>query len=274
MTVWRALLLGLVVICLLGASAPEQRVIRLVTLEYPPYEFQGKNGPSGIAVELVREVFRRMEQPYSIDILPWGRAIREVETGRYDGIFTIYKTPQRLAFLDYSDEMLIEQSIALFTLRKNNIHFDGRLNSLAPYRVGVMHKVSYGKEIDMALKRGVFENVVTTDTGRRSFELLLADRVEVVVINRLGALEIIKQLGIEDLVAEVPSYRYEIPSYIAFSKVRALDKTRLEVEQALREIKKDGTYDKILQEYLKHYNKEQSIYDTSPQTGKAVEERS
>jgi polar amino acid transport system substrate-binding protein len=270
----RALLHFFALLCLLGASLPEERVIKLLTLEYPPYEFQGKNGPSGIAVELVREVFKRMEQPYTIEILPWGRAIREVETGRYDGIFTIYKTPQRLTFLDYVDEVLIDQSIALFTLRKNNIHFDGRLNSLAPYRIGVMHKVSYGAEIDKAIRTGVFESVVTTDTGRRSFELLLAGRVEVVIINKLGALEIIKQLGIEELVAEVPSYRYEIPSFIAFSMAKALDKTRLEVEQTLREIKKDGTYDKILQEYLKHYNKEESIYDTSPQTGKDVEERS
>jgi polar amino acid transport system substrate-binding protein len=270
----KVFLQALMLLCLVLSGQSYCRTIRLATLEYPPYEFQGAEDASGIAVELIKEAFTRIDQPYTIQFLPWGRAIREVRNGRIDGIFTIYKTPEREQFMSYSDEVLINQSISLFALKSNKIHYSGRINSLAAYRIGVMRKVSYGAQIDEALNNGVFENIVTTDTGIKNFKLLLADRVDLVISNRLGGMEIIKQLGIEDLVYQVPSYSYEIPSYIAFSKLSPLSSIKGQLDGALRQMKEDGTYKKIISEYLKHYRNEESIYDTSPQSGKEVEERS
>ncbi|WP_440055787.1 substrate-binding periplasmic protein [Pseudoalteromonas sp. T1lg65] len=249
------------------------RVVKLVTLEYPPYEFQGAQDASGIAVELVREAFNRIEQPFTIQFMPWGRAIREIKTGRVDGIFTIYRTPSREEFMVFSDEVLIQQSISIFARKSNQIEFGGRVESLSSYRIGVVRKVSYGAELDEAINTGLFENIVTTDSGMNSFKLLLADRVDIVLSNRLGGMEIIKQLGIENEVYRVPSYAYDIPSYIAFSKQRPSHNLKQQVDAALRQMKEDGTYEKIILEYLKHYNNEKSIYDTSPLPGKKVEER-
>ncbi|BBN83856.1 hypothetical protein PA25_38410 [Pseudoalteromonas sp. A25] len=252
---------ALIVVLLFASSilAPniQARVINLVTLEYPPYEFQGAQDASGIAVEIIREAFARIDQPINIQFLPWGRAIREVKAGRVDGIFTIYKTPERETFMDYSQEVLIQQSITFFALKSHPIYYDGRIASLSPYRIGIVRKVSYGEEIDKAIRSGTLENLVTTDTGINSFKLLLADRVDVVVSNQLGGIEILKRLGIEDKVVSLPSYAYDIPSYIAFSKSKKLGAMRKRIDIALRDMKEDGTYKKIVEEYLKHYREHQ-----------------
>ncbi|NOU50464.1 transporter substrate-binding domain-containing protein [Pseudoalteromonas sp. JBTF-M23] len=249
------------------ASNAQARIINLVTLEYPPYEFQGAQDASGIAVEIVQEAFSRIDQPINIVFMPWGRAIREVKAGRVDGIFTIYKTPERETFMDYSQEILIEQSISFFALKSQPIYFSGRIASLSPYRIGIVRKVSYGEEIDNAIQSGTLENLVTTDTGINSFKLLLADRVDVVISNQLGGFEILKRLGIEGKVQPIPSYSYEIPSYIAFSKNKKLESIKKRVEVALRDMKEDGTYQKIVDEYLKHYREHQPKPFNSPELG-------
>ena len=252
----------------------QARVIKLVTLEYPPYEFQGAQDASGIAVELVREAFKRIDQPFSIQFLPWGRAIREIKNGRVDGIFTIYKTPEREAFMDYSDEVLIEQSITIFTLHSNQINFDGQLASLAPYSIGVVRKVSYGEEIDRAIQGGMLRKLVTTDTGLNSFKLLLAGRVDVVFSNQLGGLEIVKQLGVEDKVHQLQSYTFDIPSFIAFSKNRGLKEVKNKLDIALRDMKEDGVYHKIVNRYLKRYKETKLQLLKVPQSSSVMVESS
>ncbi|OHU85053.1 MULTISPECIES: substrate-binding periplasmic protein [Pseudoalteromonas] len=255
---------------LLWPLAAQERVIRLVTLEYPPYEFQGAQDASGIAVEIVREAFGRIDQPFSIQFLPWGRAIREVKNGRVDGIFTIYKTPERETFMSYSKEVLVQQSIGFFARKEYPIYFDGRIASLSPYRIGIVRKVSYGEEIDAALAKGVLENIVTTDTGINSFKLLLADRVDVVISNQLGGLEILKQLGIEDKIRQVPSYDYDIPSYIAFAKEPYLEGVKQRLDIAIRAMKEDGSYQKIIAEYLQHYRSIKPVISTPVGSAQSV----
>ena len=231
----------------------QARKITLVTLEYPPYVFQSNRGPTGIAVDLVREAFNRIDTPFSVQVLPWGRAIREIRNGRADGIFTIYRTPEREAFMDYSDEVLIEQSIALFSLSGQPIDFDGSVSSLAPYSIGIVRKVSYGAEIDTAIQEGLLKNLVTANSGVNSFKLLTAKRVDVVISNQLGGLEIMKHLDIEDKVSQLPFYSYDIPSFIAFSKKGALETIKQQIDMALQDMKNDGTYQRIVGRYLKRY---------------------
>ncbi|CAM4131362.1 substrate-binding periplasmic protein [Pseudoalteromonas byunsanensis] len=263
--VFAVLLLGLI-----SSAFSQERVIRLVTLEYPPYEFQGTQDARGIAVDIVREAFDRIDQPFSIQFLPWGRAIREVKNARVDGIFTIYKTPERETFMSYSNEVLVQQSIGFFALKDHQIYFDGRIASLSPYRIGIVRKVSYGEEIDLALAKGVLENIVTTDTGINSFKLLLADRVDVVISNQLGGLEILKQLGLEDKIHQVPSYAYDIPSYIAFGKEPYLEGIKQRLDMAIRAMKEDGSYQKIIADYLQHYRSVQPARNTPVESEQGV----
>ncbi|WP_077600075.1 substrate-binding periplasmic protein [Salinivibrio kushneri] len=103
------LLLGM--IGLVHAATP---TVRLVTLEYPPYIQTSDGSLDGVAVRVVRQTFSKLGYEVEIEVLPWARALYQVRTGLADGIFTIFKTPEREAFLDYSQQVLFQQGIRLF----------------------------------------------------------------------------------------------------------------------------------------------------------------
>lgn len=81
-----------------------------MTLHYPPYIYEESGSLKGVAVEIIQEVFSRMNQPINISVLPWARAIKQIQSNQADGIFTIYKTEDREKFVDFSLEPLLNLS--------------------------------------------------------------------------------------------------------------------------------------------------------------------
>ncbi len=240
------LLLLLSVSISVTAAAP----LQLVTLQYPPYEYLEGNKVKGLAVEIVKETFKRMNQPIEITLLPWARAINYIEQGKADAIFTAYKTPEREQFADYSHEVLIPQTISLFVKKGQSISFDGNLKKLSSYSIGVVNKVSYGPSVDSAIKSGLLPNIQLVSTGELNFKKLLLGRMDIVVSNKYGAWNILKKLKKSDQIEELTPEIQSIPSYMAFSKKRKLSALRDKFDRTLKALKKDGTYEKIIEEYF------------------------
>lgn len=222
--------------------------LELVTLQYPPYQYEENGQTKGMVVEIVKEVFRRMQQPINITLMPWARSIKMIEAGTADAIFTAYKTAERETFADYSRVVLMPQTVSLFVLKDANIKFDGDLQKLASYSFGVVNKVSYGDIFDNAVKNKLIKTPDATYTGEQNIEKLLAKRFDILVSNRYGALDILRHKDAMDKVRELIPEVQAIPSYIAFSKKRDLDLVREKFDEILLEIKKDGTYEKIIHE--------------------------
>lgn len=235
---------------LIIANTANAKVLELVTLQYPPYAYQAQGEVKGIAVELIQEAFRRMKQPINITVLPWARAIYRIEQGDSDAIFTIYKTKERVVFADYSNEILIPQSMALFVRKDSPIVFDGQLSHLAHYRFGAVRKVSYGDIFDQAVANDQILQPDITDSGEQNMMKLLQGRFDILVSNKLGALHILQQMGQTEKVSMLSPEIETIPSYIAFSKKNNLQVMRDQFDVALREMKRDGSYAKIVNRHL------------------------
>ena len=237
----------LVLLCLLSALASAgERPLELVTLQYPPYQYQDGAEVSGVAVDIVREAFRRMGRPVHISIYPWGRSLAMAESGQADAIFTLYKTPEREARLDYSRQVLMPQEVSLFVLRDSLIRFDGRLSQLAGYRFGVVRAVSYGAIFDAAARQGGIRIAETAASGEQNMEKLLARRFDILISNRLGARDIIRRQHAEALVRELKPPVEQIPSYIAFASKPELAGMRDRFDAALETMKRDGSYGRLV----------------------------
>ncbi len=81
--------------------------LNLVTSTLPPFAYMEDEKLKGVAVKIVKMVFKEMKQDISIEVMPWARAILYVKEGKRDAIFTAYKNPIREKFSDYSKEVLI-----------------------------------------------------------------------------------------------------------------------------------------------------------------------
>ncbi|MCP4132733.1 MAG: transporter substrate-binding domain-containing protein [bacterium] len=233
-------------------SSVDNKTLILLTLQYPPYEYKTEDGNiEGIAVSIIREAFSRMKQPIQIKLYPWPRAIKMIETGKADAIFTAYKNPERETFADYSKEVLMPQIVSLFVAKNSTITYTGDLKKLKAYRFGVVRKVSYGKVFDELVKNKTLPNIDTVKMGEQNMNKLVNGRFDILVSNKYGALDILKKMDKPDAVKELSPPLQSVPSYLAFSKKRNRGDIRDRFDIILKKMKQDGTYDKIKKNYFK-----------------------
>jgi len=229
----------------------QAKTLRLVTLEYPPYEYTEDGQLKGLAVEVIKRTFKTMQQPITIEVLPWARAMRYIRDGSRDAVFTAFKNPERERFADFSKQVLMQQAVSLFVRKDSQIEYDGELNKLNQYSLGVVRKISYGLILDTAIKNDTFRRVEEANEGTQNFGLLLNQRVDMVASTKFGGYHILRQLKRNEDVKELPVSIQNLPSYIAFSKVRKLTKLRDEFDLALIRLKESGEYQKLIDDYFK-----------------------
>lgn len=236
-------------ILLAGIIFPENP-LDIVTVDYPPYEYVEDNEIKGIAVEIVIEVFRRMDQPISLREIPWARALKDLEAGEIDGAIEVFHTEDRENYLDFSNEILLDEYISLFVLKNSTIEFSGDFNTLAEYTFGIRKGFSYGYKFDEAVRKGIIKNlVVQVYDSERLFNLLSTGRVDILIGDKYALpyqYSLTKERqSIKRLKPDVQAN----PTYIVFSKKRNLKHVRDKFDNIIKQMKADGSYDEILKHW-------------------------
>ncbi|MBO9426424.1 amino acid ABC transporter substrate-binding protein [Labrenzia sp. R4_1] len=236
----------LLALILSAAATP----LQLVTLQYPPYEYQDGDKVDGIVVRLLHHAFEKLGRDIEITVLPWKRAQLMAKKGQVDGIFTVYETPERLKYLDYSKKVLIPQTVSLWALRETEVAYDGTMESLADVSIGLVLGVSYGEKADRALKSGALKHLEYAPDSAQNIKKLLAGRTSVVIMNRYGALHHLHLQDGFERVKELTPEISSVPSYVAFSKLRNHTALRDQFDQVLETMIASGDYARIIDDYF------------------------
>tara|TARA_Y100001956_G_scaffold23063_1_gene22712 strand:+ start:265 stop:996 length:732 start_codon:yes stop_codon:yes gene_type:complete len=220
------------------------KIVWSIQDEWPPYVIESGE-LKGIAYEIVSEAFA--EQGYEIKHTkkPWSRALREVMTQRYDIALTVWKSSDRLEYLDFSDAYLIN-SLVFVTLNTHSFRYTG-LESLAGKRVGVLRGYAYD---DAFLSSDDFDRMDADDLAT-NVKKLRVGRIDALVADRAFFLWFLKRndLDINDfsLIDEPLS---ENPLYIAISRDHPKKKIILSAFNAgLRALQSSGRINTILEKY-------------------------
>jgi polar amino acid transport system substrate-binding protein len=242
---------GLLALCLaIGAGSPRaDEPLRLVTLEWPPYEFETDGKVQGVAVDIVREAFSRLDTPIQIQLNPWARSLEMVRRGDADAIFTAYRTDKRETFLTYCDEVLAMQRVGLFKRSGDDIDFDGDMTALSDKRVAVVRDVSYGEKFDRMVERDGFEKVRVVNGAHSAVRLLVRGDVDLIPGNVAAVRTALAETGLKDDAQLVRPVLSQVPSYIAFSKEAGEGDRCSDVNATLRSMRQDGTIDEIYDAY-------------------------
>jgi|Transcript_4957 polar amino acid transport system substrate-binding protein len=96
-------LLGLACMMERGVAAPAASAasdasavpLRLLSEEFPPINFTEDGRPSGLAVEVVQNILRRLGQSLPIEFLPWARAYRDAQGAQPVALFSAARIPER-----------------------------------------------------------------------------------------------------------------------------------------------------------------------------------
>ncbi|MBL4907260.1 MAG: amino acid ABC transporter substrate-binding protein [Sneathiella sp.] len=217
-----------------------------------PFVYLDPSGkPSGIVIDLLNQIEKKIPYTFSYELLPWKRAYRSAESGN-GAIIGVSKNSKRLKIFDYTD-VLYYHDIVLVVLKGNEFVFN-KIEDLKGKRVAVPRGSKYSDDYVKALSDGLFE-AVKTDSREQRLKLLLRGRIDVALIGggKAGVKLSISQLPelIENrkrfVTLGTPLLRDA--NFIAFNKGLEATGFIQKYNQALKQSLKNGTYQQIMQSY-------------------------
>jgi len=223
--------------------------IQLVGFSYPPF-YQVKNGTaSGIAVDLAKELFSRLDRQYALSIYPLKRTLSMLENGQADCVIILIKTPQRQKFLRFTEPIVTARGLIWSSTEraKHPIHFE-TLQDLRRYKIGITRGYSYGQDFDNFLQS---MNVETANSDYSNLLKLLEHRIDIFPGNELVVQSLINQhpeLRNKFLRSSKTFFEWDLR--IAISRKSHLVEHLPEIEAVLADLKREGVVDEIIQSYL------------------------
>lgn len=241
---------ALALILAMPAHATSPDKLAWVAGDLPPFIWQTKDGPQGLAYELMALMAARIGRPVEVKFYPWARAVRMAQEEGHYGVFPLARTADREAQFKW-----------LIPLAHVNYSFFGRagngraqhqyqhdlhdLNALRASRVGVLR----GSPIIKNLQAENFQNLILAKDYKDLLRLLSEG-----IVDAAYAGEPMLRAAIADSTHRPQDFRVgaslkSAELYMASS----LSLDQVEAErwlQAYRELQKEGAVSRLQQKYL------------------------
>jgi len=202
----------------------------------PPLVFSNHGQCDGVAVDIVRALSARMSRTIEIRCMDWTAAQQMVAKGEADALIQINETDERKKIYDFSEPLLDDQ-FSIF-VAKDRVGIADQ-HDLQGLRVGV-EEAGLPTQI---LKTDPLILLHFVPSLKDGFELLQGGRIDAVVTNQWVGAYIVAENGM-DRVRITGEPIATLQSKIAVKKGNA--QLLADINQALQDIKSDGTYAHIL----------------------------
>ena len=229
-------------------QAYSDRTVTLVGDPWPPF-VEGKLGEdaqSGIAVEIVNEIFSQIDGvQVRFPLIPWKRALLEVEEGHQDGVGILLKTPERERYMTYSDPLLIDDSLVWSIEDPARGHFEwSSLEDFKGLKVGVISGYSYGAAIDGQIENRTI-TAVFAPTVEHLFAMLVNGRIDVALSNEsVGSSQINRFPDVPIRASKRPTDTETF--YMGLSKKSWAVELIPDINRILQKLNDDGVIKRIL----------------------------
>jgi len=235
--------------------------VRLVTSQWPPY-VDNNNPEKGLGVELVSIALNRKGYQTNTYIDSWQRALEGVQIGVFDATCAIWKTPEREKDLLFSQPYLTNK-ISFIKKKETELNYR-KLSDLQGFVIGIVRDYAYNDEFTQAKdlikipENHIIQNLLKLSEG--NIDITLGDEQAInytlhqYSVGNPAALEFVTPpLAIKGL-------------YLAVSKSNKNAKKIIEdFNQAINEMKQDGSYDQVISKYASDLLVEKVSYQNNNQ---------
>lgn len=165
-------------------------------LDYPPFAIVRPDGTAdGFSVELLKAVTEAVGLKVNITVGPWYKIKKELEDGALDLLPLVSRSAEREKVFDFSAPYLRMSSIAIF-VRKNEQSIHDYID-LKNKEVMVMRGDSAH---EYAARAKICDKLILTETFEEAMKRLSKGEHDAVIIQQLIGLQLIKKLGISNLI--------------------------------------------------------------------------
>ena len=247
--------------CLVVSSYAKEfpKSITCTSTVYPPFVIEEDGELRGVDFDLVREAGKRLGIEVELKLRPWKRIESDlkIRTKILQAVVSFFKTPERLAYMDYTS---VPTHITQYTLfvRKNEIIKFNHLDDLKNFKgmtIGVNRGFKTTEEFEKAEKIGIFKTD-RVNTDKQNFQKLVLGRIDAVLTNYYVGIYNLKKLNLFDEVKNLPKVLASTPAFMVFAKEADMEYLVPEFDKILKQMKKDGTYSRIYKKYGIDYENE------------------
>ena len=223
--------------------------LRVVTEDWPPYNYSEQGNVTGVVTEVVLAALDRTGLDYTVEVLPWARAYKLARTEPNVMIYTILRLPNRAPLFRWIklDGLAVEMYMFRPVHRQEIELHD--LDDAKKYRVGVTRDTSTHHFL---LAHGF-------RTGKNLFPVRCEQlntlkskpetrRVDLTTGDRLSVARVLKEAGLppDYWVPQLLLFKEDL--YMAFS-LKTPAATIERVRQGLEMVRDDGTLARVTDKY-------------------------
>ncbi|HEY0923586.1 ABC transporter substrate-binding protein [Rheinheimera pacifica] len=233
-----------VVLCV-SASGVKAQPLRFLTEHNPPGEYLDEQGEvSGVTASLVRVLQQRLEEPGSIELMPWGRALSIAKAEPDIVLFETVRTAEREPWFKWVGPLKHYQ-MALYGL-KRRLGEASSLTELPGNYTACNYRNSATIDEIKALGFTEGKNLILTSKSGDCLEMLLLGRADLMAVSELSALKFSANAAAAGNQLVMLKYFSERKRYLAFSR-NVSDERIARWQAALEQSYRDGTMRKLYQ---------------------------
>ena len=206
--------------------------IKVVTEEYPPYNFTQNGKIIGSATTVLTAILDKAKLDYEIQSYPWSRAILISLEQKNTLIYSISRTPVREEFYYWIGPISSTNKAYLYKLKSRNDLNITKLKQAKHYRVGVVRGWTTAKYLS---DKG-FSKIEDTTYNGQGMRKLYAGHIDFLVsdiyLNRLSSTKY--KLDLSKIEKTVPVFENTDPKlYIALAKSLNSESLAIKLQEAL-----------------------------------------
>lgn len=247
MRTYITMLIVIILIASIGVdSFAEQRQVRVAGDPYPPWTegAVGSKASGGIVVEIVEELFRRLDMSTLVVVYPFKRGLERIKQGEEDVILMVSRSTEREHYMLFTDPIRYVQHVFYYTDELDDFDWSD-WEDLKPYAIGNVTGYNLGDEWQDAVKRYDLhvEEVKADDFNIRK---LLLGRIDLAIADN----EVMQRV-----IEQNPNYQgklfwhkkpvFESLNNLGISKKSFLAPMLHKINVVLQEMKDDGTFQRI-----------------------------
>ena len=228
-----------------GPSTAEES-IRLMTEEFPPFQYYDSGRLTGISIDIVQALQQKIGNSDSIRVYPWTRGLRLLESKPNSALFSTMKTPERKSRYKWVGP-LAELRMVFFKKKGSPIQLKSVDDAKKISKIGVTKNVG-AHELLLGLGFGNLD-VLESGADESNIKKLIRNRIDLWPTSYFAGLYSAKKMGYEGQIEPIKGVNIMSGHlFVAFNKDTD-DAIISRWQTALDALRSEGVIDKMMKKY-------------------------
>lgn len=217
--------------------------LNLYTEDSPPSSYKENNQVTGLSVEIIQEILRRIGRSDVISMVPWARGYEMAQSDANTALFSTTRIPERESLFSWVGP-LYQQRWGFYRWKGSGVEAADLDAAKRVARIG-----TYSQDAKMQyLQAQGFNNLVPTNKNINNVKHLQKANIDLWVSSDFNMPFLAREAGVSPDQLELTYAFRTVDNYITFSKETSPHVIRL-WQMVLDEMKSDGSYQEICHRY-------------------------